>query len=195
VPDSETYDLSFYNNNPVVPGNNTTGLWQSLLMLNYALENTVLLAAQGFSDYSTYIDQIIEQYTRCFQVYGGAGLVADTNRVLGPQVVSGNAGANWTQLTLSDMQVYANSRGNYLASVTSVGQYDPRFMIVTTRAFNCVKIAADKGRISATTGTKAINLYNNLQTAVSGVTNGSLQQTYSYGNYFGVPASLVSQMT
>lgn len=194
VPDLQTYSAP-PENTTVVAGDNTTGLWQSLLMLNYALENTVLLAAQGFGNYSTYLDQIIEQYTRCIQVYGGAGLVADTNRVLGPQVVSGNAGANWTQLTLSDMQVYANSRGNYLTSVTSVGQYDPRFMIVTTRAFSAINIAASKGRISSATGTKAANLYNSLQTAVSGVTNGSLQQTYSYGNYFGVPASLVSSMT
>jgi hypothetical protein len=172
------------------------GARQSTLMLHYALENTILLAAQGYSGFTTYVDELIEQYSRCIQVYGGIGICQNTVRSMGPQVTALNAGASWTQLTLSDMQVFANSVGQYSVSTTNVGAYDPRFMIVMTRFFYSLKVAADKGRISATSGAKALSIYNALNTAASAVTNGSLlSPTPYYGNYFGVPASLVSQMT
>jgi hypothetical protein len=172
------------------------GARQSALMLHYALENTLLLAAQGYSGFNAYVDELIEQYSRCIQVYGGIGLSESTNRTMGPQVTALNAGSSWTQLTLIDMQVYANSVGQYSASTTNVGNYDARFMVVMTRFFYSLKVAADKGRISATSGAKALSIYNALNTSASGVTNGSLlSPTPTYGNYFGVPASLVSQMT
>lgn len=180
------------------PSNGNTvaeGARQSTLMLHYALENTILLAAQNYSGFTTYVDELIEQYSRCIQVYGGIGICQNTVRSMGPQVTALNAGSNWTQLTLSDMQVYANSVGQYSVSTTNVSVYDPRFMIVITRFMYALKVAADKGRISATSGAKALSIYNALNTAASGVTNGSLISPIpSYGNYFGVPASLVSQM-
>jgi hypothetical protein len=193
VPDPLTYDL-VYMNTPV-SGNNS-GNWQSLLMLNYALENTVLLAAQGFADYKTYVDELIEQWTRCFEIYGTLGGFGDTNRVIAPQIVSGNAGPNWTYNSLADIKTYAISRGNYLTSATNVNQYDTRFLVVVYRALETIKIAADKGRISTATGTKAQTMMNSLQSAISTVTNGSLLSPQSYyGNFFGTPASLVSSMS
>lgn len=177
-------------------GNPSTGARQSTLMLNYALENTLLLAAQGYTGFSTYVDELIEQYSRCIQVYGGIGICQDTVRSMGPQVTALNAGASWTQLTLGDMQVYTNSVGQYSTSTTTVADYDTRYMIIMTRFFYALKVAADKGRISAASGAKALAIYNALNTAASGVTNGSLIfPTSSYGNFLGVPASLVSQMT
>jgi len=178
-------------------GGNTVaeGARQSTLMIYYGIENSLLLAAQGYPDYVTYVDELIEQFLRCIQVYGVIGLFKNTNRSMGPQVTALNAGANWTQLTLSDMQVYANSVGQYQTSTTDGSAYDIRFMIVMTRFMYALKVAADKGRISTASGAKALNMYNDMNTAVSGVTNGSLVSPLpSYGNYFGVPASLVSQM-
>ena len=171
------------------------GARQSTLMSHYALENTLLLAAQGHAGFSAYVDELIEQYSRCIQVYGGIGICQNTVRSMGPQVTSLNAGVNWTQLTLSDMQAYANSVGQYSTSTTNVANYDPRFMIVLTRFFYALKVAADKGRINAASGAKALSIYNALNTAAAGVTNGSLLfPTSSYGNFLGVPASLVPQM-
>jgi hypothetical protein len=194
VPDAETYGA--LGGNQPVPGNdNVEGLWTSILMLNYALENSVALAlAANSTAFKDYIGEILTCLERLPDGVGAVGYLS-TNLQLGPEVVDANKGAAWTYTTRAAFGTYINGRGKFVNTISngSTFNWDPRLALTLKRSLRWVKVAADRGRLPAGYEARADAIMSSITTGLVGYT--TLTSSYSYGNYFGVPPSIESEMS
>jgi hypothetical protein len=98
------------------------GNWFSTLMVAYSLENSILLAASGNTDYQYYVGEILTLYERLSQAIGYGGIVINaTNVSVAPQTTDANKGTNWPYLSLANYKTHVLANGQYYDNYSYAG--------------------------------------------------------------------------
>jgi hypothetical protein len=187
-----------YNNNPDAPYSETGGAWFSNLMFMYALENSIIHAINGRADYVNYVGDILTCFERCVYVLGRGGIYRTVNFHIGPQVTNDNKGSAYPLQTLDDIKAHRQTYGDkgYIPDHPVIyggfNDFDAKTLICQIRMLRHVAVAAQKGKLPSAWQARAQSLRDQLLAGCAQVST-SVGST-SYGNYFGIPPALESQM-
>jgi hypothetical protein len=187
-----------YNNNADAPHSESGGAWFSNLMFMYALENSIIHAIAGRTNFINYVGDILTCFERCVYVFGRGNLYRTSNFSVGPQVTEANKGSAYSIATLDDIKTYRQNYGtkgyisDYPAFYAGYTDFDNKMLICQVRMMRFIAVAAQKGKLPAAWQARAQAVRDALLAGCAAVSNPTF--TTSYGNYFGVPPAIESQM-